>query len=396
MHIVLAATFFFAILTLWVPAYWPVAVFQVSVFSLAVVAVIRWRDYFPSVSWPMAVFTLAVAWGLVQRFSGTTVYQFETKKAIVQWATFLAVFIIGEFLFRDRLMSHWFRSAMLWFGFLVAILAVLQTFTSGGKVFWVFHSDYSGVIGPIAYHNHYAAFVEVVLPIALYQSFRNQQGTLLYGSMVAVLYTSVIVSGSRAGAVLATAEVLTVAGIMCAGARAARRVVRFTALRVLALSVVFTLVVGWGVIWSRFSISDPYSGRRELAISSLHMAADRPWLGFGLGTWPTVYPKYASFDAGLFTNRAHCDWLEWTAEGGFPFGILMATLFVWSVRPAFHTVWGLGVVAVFLHAIVDYPFSRPALGSWPILVIAMLAARSGDEGVRRPANRVSLHGVRIP
>jgi hypothetical protein len=396
MHIVLAATFFFAILTLWVPAYWPVAVFQVSVFSLAVVAVIRWRDYFPSVSWPMAVFTLAVAWGLVQRFSGTTVYQFETKKAIVQWATFLGVFIIGEFLFRDRLMSHWFRSAMLWFGFLVAILAVLQTFTSGGKVFWVFHSDYSGVIGPIAYHNHYAAFVEVVLPIALYQSFRSQQGTLLYGSMVAVLYTSVIVSGSRAGAVLATAEVLTVAGIMCAGARAARRVVRFTALRVLALSVVFTLVVGWGVIWSRFSISDPYSGRRELAISSLHMAADRPWLGFGLGTWPTVYPKYASFDAGLFTNRAHCDWLEWTAEGGFPFGILMATLFVWSVRPAFHTVWGLGVVAVFLHAIVDYPFSRPALGSWPILVIAMLAARSGDEGVRRPANRVSLHGVRIP
>jgi hypothetical protein len=397
MHIVLAATFFFAILTLWVPAYWPVAVFQVSVFSLAVVAVIRWRDYFPSVSWPMAVFTLAVAWGLVQRFSGTTVYQFETKKAIVQWATFLAVFIIGEFLFRDRLMSHWFRSAMLWFGFLVAILAVLQTFTSGGKVFWVFHSDYSGVIGPIAYHNHYAAFVEVVLPIALYQSFRSQQGTLLYGSMVAVLYTSVIVSGSRAGAVLATAEVLTVAAIMCAAQpELPGELFACTALRVLALSVVFTLVVGWGAIWRRFSISDPYSGRRELAISSLHMAADRPWLGFGLGTWPTVYPKYASFDAGLFTNRAHCDWLEWTAEGGFPFGILIATLLVWSVRPAFHTVWGLGVVAVFLHAIVDYPFSRPALGSWPILVIAMLAARSGDEGVRRPANRVSLHGVRIP
>jgi hypothetical protein len=32
-------------------------------------------------------------------------------------------------------------------------------------------------------------------------------------------------------------------------------------------------------------------------------------------------------------------------------------------------------VAVFLQAIVDYPFSRPALGSWPVLIIAMLAAR---------------------
>jgi hypothetical protein len=35
----------------------------------------------------------------------------------------------------------------------------------------------------------------------------------------------------------------------------------------------------------------------------------------------------------------------------------------------------MGVIAVFLHAAVDYPFSRPALGSWTIVIIAMLAAR---------------------
>jgi len=259
---------------------------------------------------------------------------------------------------------------------LVAILATFQTFTAGGKVFWLFPSGYTDSMGPISYHNHFAVFIEVVLPIALYKAFRREHGTLLYGSMVAILYASIIVSGSRAGTVLATAEVLTITAIMRAHAQTTGRTVGFAALTVLVLSTVFTLVVGWGAIWRRFSIADPYSGRRELAISSQYMAADRPWLGFGLGTWPTVYPKYASFDAGLFTNRAHCDWLEWTAEGGFPFGILMATLFVWSVRPAFRTVWGLGVVAVFLHAIVDYPFSRPALGSWPILVIAMLASRS--------------------
>jgi hypothetical protein len=376
MHIALATTFFFGILTLWVPAYWPVAVFQASVFSLAALTVVRWRNQFPSVSWPMGVFTLAAAWGLVQCFTGTTVYQFETKKAIVHWATFLAVFIIAEFLFQDSSVSHWFRSAMLWFGSLVAILAIFQDFTSGGKVFWVVPSRYSDSMGPIAYHNHYAAFIEVVLPIALYHTFHSEQGTLLYGSMVAVLYASMIVSGSRAGTVLATAEVLTVTAIMWSRSQTTGRVIRLAALKVAAISAVFTLVVGWGAIWRRFSISDPYSGRRELAVSSLHMAATRPWLGFGLGTWSTVYPKYASFDLGLFTNRAHCDWLEWTAEGGFPFGILIATLLAWSLRPAFRTVWGLGVVAVFLHASVDYPFSRPALGSWPVLVIAMLAARS--------------------
>jgi O-antigen ligase len=75
----------------------------------------------------------------------------------------------------------------------------------------------------------------------------------------------------------------------------------------------------------------------------------------------------------LFANQAHNDWLQWTAEGGFPFGVMLATLFFWSLRPAFRSVWGLGVVAVFLHAIVDYPFSRPALGSWAIVILSLLA-----------------------
>ena len=57
---------------------------------------------------------------------------------------------------------------------------------------------------------------------------------------------------------------------------------------------------------------------------------------------------------------------------------MLASLFLWSLRPAFRSVWGLGVVAVFLHAIVDFPFSRPALGAWPILVLSLLAF-TGEE-----------------
>ena len=51
-----------------------------------------------------------------------------------------------------------------------------------------------------------------------------------------------------------------------------------------------------------------------------------------------------------------------------------------SLRPAFRSIWGIGVVSVFLHAFVDYPFSRPALGSWPILILAMLAAAAPRKG----------------
>ena len=115
--------------------------------------------------------------------------------------------------------------------------------------------------------------------------------------------------------------------------------------------------------------------RPQLAAASLRMIAAHPWAGVGLGTWPVVYPHYATVDFAVFMNQAHSDWLQWAAEGGVPFVLMILALFIWTVRAGFRSVWGLGAVSVFLHALVDYPFSRPALASWVIVVIAMLWAQ---------------------
>jgi O-antigen ligase len=115
-------------------------------------------------------------------------------------------------------------------------------------------------------------------------------------------------------------------------------------------------------VWRRATLPDPYGGRREFAASTVRMVAGRPWSGFGLGTWPVAYPRYATIDLGLFANRAHCDWLEWTAEGGIPLGVMMFTLFLWSLRPAFASIWGLGAVAVWREAPFFSQAERAALG----------------------------------
>ena len=57
MQVPLAALFFFAILTLWVPGYWPVTVFQVGIFALAAVAVWRARLSPPAFAWPIVPLT---------------------------------------------------------------------------------------------------------------------------------------------------------------------------------------------------------------------------------------------------------------------------------------------------------------------------------------------------
>jgi O-antigen ligase len=380
MHVALAALFCFAILTLWVPAYWPVGVFQVGIFALAGVVIWRSRHSVPRYPYPLFPLLAAVACGLLQLAAGNTVYVFDTQSAVVRWAAFAAVFLVAFSLFRDRRISRWFRSAMLWFAFAVAVLATVQTFTSNNMIFWLFPAGYTDAMGPILYHNHYAAFIEAVLPAALYEALRREEGGLPYAGMAAVMYASVIASASRAGTVLATAEVVAVVALMWARGRVSGRAVGLSLLQMAALFAAFTATVGWQRVWNRFMQPDPMIGRREYYISSLHMIAAHPWFGVGLGAWPDAYPRYAIVDLGTFANQAHSDWLQWTAEGGIPLGLALATLFFWCLRPAFRSVWGLGAVAVLLHAAVDYPFSRPALGSWPVLLIAMLAARGRDPG----------------
>jgi hypothetical protein len=387
MQFALAVTFAGAILTLWIPALWPVSLFQIAIYALCVLAL--WRRTPSRVPYPAIPLLLAVLWGIAQLQFHLTAYAFDTKAATLRWATFLGVFLIGFCLFSDPGVRDWFRSAMLWFTFVLSIVATLQTFTSPGKIFWLFPTEYTeNVMGPILYHTHWAVLVEVMLPVAVYEAFRRERGALLYAGMAAALYASVIASASRAGAILTTAEILLVALLMSVRGLASGRAVGTALIRTLALFAAFTAIAGWGHLWDRFRQPDPMQIRREFNIASLRIIRAHPLTGTGLGTWPTVYPQYAVIDGGTFANQAHDDWAQFTAEGGIVFGLAIFSIFIWSLRPALQTIWGLGVVAVFLHAFVDYPFSRPALGSWPILILAMLAA-SAPLGERIPGQQIA-------
>jgi O-antigen ligase len=139
------------------------------------------------------------------------------------------------------------------------------------------------------------------------------------------------------------------------------------------VTVVFILIVGVETTWARLYSEGLTAGRVQFAKSTLHMIAVHPLIGWGLGCWPAVYPAFATFDPGAIVNQAHSDWLQWTAEGGVPVGLAMLSLAVWAVRPATRSIWGGGVIAVLIHAAFDYPFSRPAVGAWPILILSMVA-----------------------
>jgi O-antigen ligase len=320
------------------------------------------------------------------------VYAFDTTESVLRWLTFLCVFVVATAALREERDLRRFREALLWFGGIVALVAILQTFTGEGKIFWLFTVEYSDVaVGPILSRNHYAAFIELLLPLAIYHALRSKERQYLYSGIAAVLFASIIASASRAGTILSTVGIVVVVALVWKRGLVAGRQAGLVLGRIGALLILFTLIVGWQAVWNRLLQPDPMAFRRELNISSLQMIRDYPWTGVGLGAWPTAYPRYAIIDAGVYANQAHCDWLQWTAEGGIPFGMSMLLLFAWSLRLGYRTIWGLGVVSVFLHACVDYPFSRPALGSFFVVMLAMLTAQQFQASKDRAPEETRRH-----
>jgi O-antigen ligase len=127
-------------------------------------------------------------------------------------------------------------------------------------------------------------------------------------------------------------------------------------------------VAGWSAVLERFRVQDLFVYRREFLISMLRMIHDRPWLGFGLGSWPWVYPRYAAIDPMAVANHAHNDWAEWTAEGGILLGALIFLIAVRCCWLSLDMAWGIGAAGVFAHATVDFPFQRPPI-LWAVLLV---------------------------
>jgi O-antigen ligase len=357
----------FGILTLWVPERWALSAYQAGVFGVGLFWAVGMAVRPFPLRWRYALIFLAgpAVCGLIQLATGHTVYRAETWNWVLNWSVNWLLFCLALQFANNAELGRRFLNAVMYFGFALSVISTLQMYTSEGNVFWIFPSGYEDfVLGPFVNRNLYAAFIEMVLPLVLYRAIKTPQRAFLYWLMSSVMVASVVAGASRAGFALVTAEIAVI--ILVAWFRGFdRRTIAMGVAQFAVLAVIFIAVVGPDAIWQRFRGTDQFAGRRELVGPSIQMVREKPWTGFGLGTWPTVYPAYALFDSGFFINEAHNDWLQWAAEGGLPLLAAMLIFTALIIRPAWRSIWGLGLIAVLVHCLVDYPMQRPQLaGFW--------------------------------
>jgi len=310
----------------------------------------------PHVNIHGAAIAVIAFWGLAQLSLGSTVYRYATWTASTHYAALAALTLLAP---GGRAAKKCLR-IFAWFGFLVAVISVLAYYTSPGKVLWIFPNPYPNAWGPFLNRDSFAQFLELALPVALWLAFTRDP---VYAWMAAAMFAAGIASASRAGAALLLIE--SVAILLCA--RPPRRILA----RFLFAAIALVAIAGAGQLASRLRDPDPLRYRREMAESALAMIRERPWTGFGLGTFAAVYPRFARFDAGLTVDHAHNDWLEWTSEGGVGFAAAWVVLAIVTLRRARNRLWTIGTLAVMVHAAVDYPFARSGISGWIFFLIGM-------------------------
>jgi len=70
---------------------------------------------------------------------------------------------------RNRKTRQRSRTLLAAFGAVMAVFALVQAYTSQGAYFWLFASGQPRVFGPFQNPNNYAAFIELILPLTLWE-----------------------------------------------------------------------------------------------------------------------------------------------------------------------------------------------------------------------------------
>ena len=332
---------------------WSLALFELMVVGLLLLWGIkatldrRLEITIPATALPIAALLLlgmtqSVAFNAAGQRASLSMDVEATRRAVTV-IFFLGVsFVVAANFFITRERLFLLANLLTVFGAVVAAFALIQYFTWQGRFYWLRATGHS-VFGPFVNHNHFAGYMAMVMPVPLGLIVRviHGQARLVYGFAAALMGTATIVSGSRSGVVSLTAAVVLMAVL---NKRLRRHPMvddpaeseRFFLWKFGPIAVV-TLAMIAGVLWigatpviERFGDAvdqvarsgSPDVSRATIWQETVEMVRDHPILGAGLGTYYTIYPRYARTEKLSGLDYAHNDYLQIVAEAGMVGGAI--------------------------------------------------------------------------
>jgi len=221
----------------------------------------------------------------------------------------------------------------------------------------------------------------------------HQKERIAAGIAAAVMTGTIFLSGSRGGMLAIVAE-FAVLGLVLARQKKGLRIAVGVGAFAIVLVGMLTWLGGKELTQRVSTISKEarteISGGMRLSIDrdTVHMFRSHPVMGWGLGTFPVVYPEFRSFYTNFFVNEAHNDYLQLLAEMGLlGFGVMLWFLVVlfrhalpkirnWTseVSGAVTLACILGSTGILVHSLFDFNLQIPANAALFYVLCTLAAA----------------------
>jgi O-antigen ligase len=325
---------------------------------------------------PVAAFLLVLA---IQVAFHISAYAWVTRYSFMQYLAYAALMFVVTQSIRGEADLRRLLIVLTAFGFLLAIFGLVQEFTSNGKIYWTVAPRDSGwIYGPYVNHNHYAGIIEMLVPVpfvlaALRGKAAPQRALFIFIGII--IGATAFTCQSRAGMIAVTMELVFLAAFFLQR--------RKSATASLGIAVSAVLLVSFLAWLGGFQLLERFQEMRDITRvsvlkDSFAMVRPKPLLGWGVGTFPDIYPHFRSFYTDLLVNEAHNDVLQLLIETGL-IGFSIGVWFVVSIyrsaserlrssRLTSQGAWVLaatvGCTGILFHSFFDFNLHIAANAAW--------------------------------
>jgi O-antigen ligase/tetratricopeptide (TPR) repeat protein len=339
--------------------------------------------------------------GIIKTIS---LYRGATIEEFFKFAAYASIFFVIVNHYRTEKQLEGIFITIIMMGCFISIFAVVQKILWNDRLFWFYPlkegitSNRTFIWGPYINHNHFAAYMEMAIPIGLgillynmnnihnpggipfkqriVSSLQSEKLPMMIFLTLSVLIMSALVFYSLSrGGILGYTSSLVFFGALISRRRSLRKKARpLIAIGVIALSI--AAITGISRIEDRFrEIGETENiPRLDIWADTVNMVRDFPVLGTGAGTFRSVYPIYQTkYPVTIFehTENDYIETLTDTGIAGLLILILMVATFLYSAlkvwrkrQNRFVKCMGAGgissCVAILIHGFTDFNLRIPA------------------------------------
>ncbi len=352
---------------------WSILIFEVlaaALFLVWLISLVVTRSAeirIPALFWPLLVYTIL---GILQMLSAgqpdllagvitvsPSIDAHATQGVIMVLITLLAIILLTGAITASEQNLNLGIILLSCYGFGLALFALIQHFGWNGRFYWLRAQELSNSIpfGPFANRNHFAGYMELLLPwplVAILDNNRRREFKLFYASSAVWIGLAAVWTQSRGGIISLLTEVVVLALLAQhinrdqqhqSSSSGIRRFWQYFALAiVLAVIIAGTFWLGNEQLISRLTpasgssspvtVDDPqkkFSSSRGLFWKAAwNTFIMHPVTGAGLGSFQVAFQLYSPQPGPDPTvAHAHNDYLQVLADSG----IIGAICLLWAV-----------------------------------------------------------------